>query len=47
MFENRWLKKIFEPRTDEVTEGSGYLHRGSLTCTLRMIKSRGLRWQCM
>jgi hypothetical protein len=49
-FENRALREIFEPKTDEVTGEWRRVHNEelyNLYCTsniVRVIKSRGLRW---
>jgi hypothetical protein len=50
MFENRGLRKIFEPKRDEVKGGWRKLHNEqlcdlhSLSSIIRMIKSRRMRW---
>jgi hypothetical protein len=50
MFENRVLRRIFEPRRDEVTGGRRKLHNEELhdlyssPSVIRMIKSRMMRW---
>jgi hypothetical protein len=50
VFENRVLRRIFEPKTDEVTGGWRKLHNEafhslySSPSIIRMIKSRRMRW---
>jgi hypothetical protein len=50
VFENRVLRKIFEPRRDEVTRGWRKLRHEELYSLyyspdiIRMIKSRTMRW---
>jgi hypothetical protein len=50
VFENRTLRRIFEPKRDEVMGGWGKLHTEelhdlySLPSIIRIIKSRRLRW---
>jgi hypothetical protein len=50
VFENRVLRRIFEPKRDEVTGGWRELHNEELhnlySCPniIRMIKSRRIRW---
>jgi hypothetical protein len=50
VFENKVLRRIFGPKRDEVTEGWRKLHNEelhdlcSLPSTIRMIKSRRMRW---
>jgi hypothetical protein len=50
LFENRVLRRIFEPTRDEVTVGSRKLHNVELhnlyasPSIIRMIKSRMIRW---
>jgi hypothetical protein len=50
VFENRVMRRIFEPKKDEVTEGLRKLHNEELhdLCfspdMTRMIKSRRMRW---
>ena len=50
MFENRVLRRIFGPRTYEVTGECGKLHNEELNdlysspSIVRMIKSRRMRW---
>jgi hypothetical protein len=50
VFENRVLRRIFEPERDEVVRGwiilrNKELHKlHSSTSIIRMIKSRGMRW---
>jgi hypothetical protein len=53
VFENRVLRRIFGLKADEVTEGWRKLHNKefhnlhSLPSTIRMIKSRRMRWEGM
>jgi hypothetical protein len=45
VFENRVLRKIFGLKRDEVTGGWRKLHNEEiLTCKIRIIKSRRMRW---
>jgi hypothetical protein len=47
VFENRVLRRIFEPKLDEVTGEWRKLHNEELNCSptiVRMIKSRRMRW---
>jgi hypothetical protein len=50
MFENRVLRRVFGPKRDEVTGGSRKIYNEeihnlfSLSNTIRMIKSRRMRW---
>jgi hypothetical protein len=52
VFENRVLRRIFEPKRDEVTEGWKKLHNEELhnfcsslsIITRRIIKARRMRW---
>jgi hypothetical protein len=50
VFENRVLRRIFGPKTDEVMGGWRKLHNWelhdlySLSCIIRMIKTRSMRW---
>jgi hypothetical protein len=50
VFENRVLRRIFGPKTDEVTRGWRKLHNEELhnmyssPSIIRMIKSRRMRW---
>jgi len=50
VFENRVLRRIFEPKRDEVTgSGENYIMMSLMICILRlifygMIKSRKMRW---
>jgi hypothetical protein len=50
VFENRVLRKIFEPKRDEVTGGWRKLHNEELhnlyysPSIIRMIKSMRMRW---
>jgi hypothetical protein len=50
VFENRVLRKIFEPKMDEVTGGWRRLHKEELQnlysslSIIRMIKSRTIKW---
>jgi hypothetical protein len=50
VFENRMLRRIFGPKTDEVTEGLRKLHNEelcnlySLLSIIRMMKSMKMRW---
>jgi hypothetical protein len=50
VFENRVLRRIFGPKSDEVTGGWRKLHNEELhnlyssPSIIRMIKSRGVRW---
>jgi hypothetical protein len=50
VFQNRVLRKIFEPRRDDVTGEWGTLHNEELRdlysspSIIRIIKSRGMRW---
>jgi hypothetical protein len=50
VFENRVLRRIFEPKGDEVTGGWRKLHNDMLRglysslSVIRMIKSRRMRW---
>jgi hypothetical protein len=49
VFENRVLRRIFEPKMDEVTRGWRKLHNGELnnlffSPNIRMITSRSMRW---
>jgi hypothetical protein len=50
MFENRALRRIFEPRRDDVTGDWRKLHNEELhnvyssPSIIRMIKSRTMRW---
>jgi hypothetical protein len=50
VFENRVLRRIFGPKTDEVTGGWRNLHNEELhnlyssPSIIRMIKSRRMRW---
>jgi hypothetical protein len=50
VFENRVLRRIFGPETDEVTGGSRKLHNEELhgfyssPSIIRMINSRRVRW---
>jgi hypothetical protein len=51
VFENRMLRKIFEPKRDEVTGGWGKLHNEKLhnlysspTVIIMMKKLRRMRW---
>jgi hypothetical protein len=38
MFENTVLRRIFEPKRDEVMEvGENYIKRSFITCTLRLV----------
>jgi hypothetical protein len=50
VFENRVLRRLFEPKRDEVMRGSRKLHNEELhnlyssPSIIRMIKSRRMRW---
>ena len=50
MFENRVLRRVFGPKTDEVTGEWRKLHNGvlsdlySLSNIVRVVKSRRMRW---
>ena len=50
MFENRVLRRVFEPKRDEVTGEWGKLHNEdlsnlySLSNIVRVVKSRRMRW---
>jgi hypothetical protein len=50
VFENRALRRIFEPKRNEVTGGWGKLHNKDLhnlyssRNKIRIIKSRSMRW---
>jgi hypothetical protein len=49
VFENRVLRRIFEPKRNEVTRGWRKLHNEELhklysSSIIRMIKSRRMRW---
>jgi hypothetical protein len=50
VFENRLLKRIFGPKTDEATGEWGKLHTGELNYLnsspniVRLVKSRRMRW---
>jgi hypothetical protein len=50
MFENMVLRRIFEPKRNEVTGGWRQLHNGELhnfyysPSTIRMMMSRRMRW---
>jgi len=52
VFENRVLRKVFEPKRDEVTGELRKLHNEELndlyslpnTCIVRVVKSRQMRW---
>jgi hypothetical protein len=50
VFENRMLRRIFEPKRDGVTGGWRKLHNeelqnlNSLSIIIRIIKSRRMRW---
>jgi hypothetical protein len=50
VFQNRVLRRIFVPKTGEVTGGWGTLHNEELhnlsssPSTIKMIKSRRIRW---
>jgi hypothetical protein len=50
VFENRVLRRIFGPKTDEVTEGLRKLHNEDLhnlyasPSIIKMIKSSRMRW---
>jgi hypothetical protein len=50
VFENRVLRRIFEPKKDEVTGGWRKLHNEKLhdlyssPSIIRIIKSRSMRW---
>jgi hypothetical protein len=50
VFENRVLRRLFEPKRDEVTGGSRELHNDELHNVystpniIRIIKSRMMRW---
>jgi hypothetical protein len=50
MFENRFLRRIFGPKRDEVAGGWRKLHNEELhnfsPSIIRMIKSRRMRWAC-
>jgi hypothetical protein len=50
VFENRVLRRIFGPKSDEVTEGWRKLHNEELhglyssPCIVRVIKTRRMKW---
>jgi hypothetical protein len=52
VFENRMLRRIFRPKRDEVIGGWRKLHNEEphnlqfLPSTIRMMKSRRMRWKC-